>query len=756
MPYIIATGDCNGDGLPDLVCGANVNSFLPNTDEFLVLLLSTEQGYIRQSLTDARGIMGVAVADFNNDGRDDVATFASQGLTVRVYLQAQDGSLSDPLHISLLSNPNQSLFQPESSWLEAADLDGDGSAELIVSGYLESAPFKYSSLAVVRLDAGGTLTASYGGDEQPREYLDRVLVDLDLDGDLDLILGLATGAQRCEFDGVRFGPRQPLQTAGTGGRFAWTDADGDGSVDLVRMLDGSIEVEFLGGAPRPLQTVSFQFNSWVEARGIKDVTADGAGDLLLFFAERWLVVSDLLDNPSAAASGPIVDRGIFGFTPVATDTSWDGRMELVVVSRGRAATYPLDHRKAGFERLGTECLDLPEHTNTTIADLNSDGMDDVIMGASSRGYVSLRQPDGSLAPWEEITASGGFALDGDLDGDGRPDLVWINGTGRMRIYFNSADGFDFSTPLVYEIGTPSGIIANGMIMDVDGDGTDEIVAGLTVPNRVVVFGGGGRGLPTVLQSVSIGSRPLTFEPIDFNHDGLQDVATVGQDGVFRLLALTEDGILSAPLDVASGTPGGLSMRFDVADLDADGFEDLVAVRNSSSLTATNTFVVLWGSSSGFEPPQVSGLAPHLRQIVLIDFDQDGLMEAAVAQEDTSHAEGSVWMVGQSTPRQFDRVTEMDGWSTESIVDTDWNRDGRVDLLVSGLVMQCGLRVLYGPDVRCPADFAPPWDTLNFFDLTQFLSGYAQQESPADMAPPFGVWDFFDLSAFLMNYMVGCE
>lgn len=57
--------------------------------------------------------------------------------------------------------------------------------------------------------------------------------------------------------------------------------------------------------------------------------------------------------------------------------------------------------------------------------------------------------------------------------------------------------------------------------------------------------------------------------------------------------------------------------------------------------------------------------------------------------------------------------------------------------------------------QCAADLAPPYGTLNFFDISEFLRLYSIQDPGADLAAPFGVWNFFDTSAYLGLYNAGC-
>jgi glucose/arabinose dehydrogenase len=55
----------------------------------------------------------------------------------------------------------------------------------------------------------------------------------------------------------------------------------------------------------------------------------------------------------------------------------------------------------------------------------------------------------------------------------------------------------------------------------------------------------------------------------------------------------------------------------------------------------------------------------------------------------------------------------------------------------------------------PADLAEPYGSLDFFDISGFLSAFNNGEAAADLAEPIGTFDFFDVSAFLGFYNNGC-
>jgi hypothetical protein len=57
---------------------------------------------------------------------------------------------------------------------------------------------------------------------------------------------------------------------------------------------------------------------------------------------------------------------------------------------------------------------------------------------------------------------------------------------------------------------------------------------------------------------------------------------------------------------------------------------------------------------------------------------------------------------------------------------------------------------------CPADLAPPFGVLDFFDVVAFLDAFGSMSTDADLAAPFGVWNFFDVSEFVRSFSEGCD
>jgi choice-of-anchor B domain-containing protein len=57
--------------------------------------------------------------------------------------------------------------------------------------------------------------------------------------------------------------------------------------------------------------------------------------------------------------------------------------------------------------------------------------------------------------------------------------------------------------------------------------------------------------------------------------------------------------------------------------------------------------------------------------------------------------------------------------------------------------------------ECVADFAEPFGTLNFFDISAYIAAFNAGDPSADLAAPFGNLNFFDISAYIAAFNAGC-
>jgi hypothetical protein len=118
-PAYVAAGDLNGDGKPDLVvAGGGLYVLLGNGD-------GTFQPF--QTVISGPSVVfpSVVLADFNHDGKLDLAVPAGYGATVA--LGNGDGTFQAAVSYSFAAEPIQAIA--------SADFDGDGNLDLAVVDY---------------------------------------------------------------------------------------------------------------------------------------------------------------------------------------------------------------------------------------------------------------------------------------------------------------------------------------------------------------------------------------------------------------------------------------------------------------------------------------------------------------------------------------------------------------------------------------------------------------------------------------------
>jgi FG-GAP-like repeat len=125
QPLFIAAGDFNGDHIPDLVV-TNMNHGAPELGSVTVLLGKGDGTFTPTAVSPVTGSVpqSVAVADFNGDGKADLAIANAGSDTVTVLLGNGDGTFTAPLSPATGATPN---------YAAVGDFNGDGIPDLAVA-----------------------------------------------------------------------------------------------------------------------------------------------------------------------------------------------------------------------------------------------------------------------------------------------------------------------------------------------------------------------------------------------------------------------------------------------------------------------------------------------------------------------------------------------------------------------------------------------------------------------------------------------
>jgi hypothetical protein len=241
-PVAVAADDLNQDGRIDLV--------VSNAVGFTILLQSSTapgQFVAEPSVTVAGGgTAGIAIADVNGDGRNDIIATATD---VMVYLQdpVAAGSFLAPMHYMAGAQPYSILTE---------DLNGDGRPDLAVAN-LGSADgtVKANMSVLLQNPAGrGTFLPATNYATGVRAWT-IAAGDLNGDGKQDLVVG-----NMGSFDGSSIsvfmqnpaspGSFQPAVNYADTSNVGWVaiaDMNGDGKPDLL-IVDAGVSVRFQDSA----------------------------------------------------------------------------------------------------------------------------------------------------------------------------------------------------------------------------------------------------------------------------------------------------------------------------------------------------------------------------------------------------------------------------------------------------------------------------------------------------------------------------
>jgi hypothetical protein len=713
-PQSVALGDLDGDGKPDLAV-ANLISNTVSVIRNLSMSGSINSGSFAAKVDFTTGInpYSVALGDLDGDGKPELAVANNASVTVSVFrnttISGSIGAGSFAAKVDFATG-----FGPRS--VAMGDLDGDGKPDLAVanSGSATVSAFRNTS------SSGSIGAGSFAAKVDFATGTAPSSVDLgDLDGDgkpelavanlgsntVSVIRNTATSGS---IGSGSFAATVDFATGTNPFSVALGDLDGDGKPELTAANYGSNTVSVLRNSDLPPVITSFSPTSAKPGDAVTftgtNFNATPGNNIVFFGATRATVtaasaMSVTVTVPSGATYAPItlLNTGISlaassvrNFTPTYSpaktaitatdfqakvdftagtqprsvavgDLDGDGKPELVVANGGlNTVSVYRNTSSSGSIGAGSFAAKVDFTTGSgpisvALGDLDGDGKPELAVANYSSNSVSVIRnlsSSGSIvvgsfaAKVDFVTGAGPISVAlGDLDGDGKPDLVVANESSyRVSIFRNTATSGSigsgsFAAKVDFTPGSNPYSVAIG---DLDGDGKLDLVVANFNSNSVSVFrniatsGSINTGSFAAKVDFATGSNPNSVALGDLDGDGKSELAVVNGGSntvsVFRNIATSgsiNTGSFIAKVDFTTGTsPVSVAM----GDLDGDGKPELaVANVNSNTVsvyrnTATSGSIVL--GSFAAKVDLATGSFPW--SIALGDLDGDGKPELALA------------------------------------------------------------------------------------------------------------------------------
>ena len=701
LPRSVAIGDLNSDGKPDLATANQTGS--------VSLLVNRGDGTFGRQTELRLAAAAVAIGDLNSDGKADLAV--AGGYHVSVLLNGGGGTFQPPLAYQTGSDPSS---------VAIGDLNGDGRPDLATANWEDDT----ISVLLNRGDGSFQPKHDYGAGIHPNSV---AIGDLNGDSKPDVVAANGGTKEVTVFLNRGQGTLRLGGEYATGG-FALSaaigDLNGDGKPDVAATTYPANRIAVLvnRGSGRFQPRLEFGTGHRLFALAIGDLNARrpaGSGNckrqqhrLCLHRLTRALHGAgrrgkEVADRETSDRARQLPRRE--DPPRLLEGQAWPCDLAEAEVRRGAAGREQGRPRRQPWKEalvrrllalssllifagaVGASALpsaSAPSFARARsyatgrtpysvgIGDLNGDGRSDLVTANLRANTISvlLNRGDGSFRA--KLTyATGAFpqaVAIGDLNGDGKPDLVTAGGGigngNTVSVLLNRGDG-TFGDTADYPTGNNATSVAIG---DLNGDGKPDLAIanfGYGTGNTVSVLLNRGDGSFEPRRDYTISDGPISVAIADLNRDGKLDLATANPGGTVSVLLNTSEGSFQA-IDYETGVaPASVA----IGDLNGDGKPDLATANRSGTVS-----VLLNRGDGSFRGKRdyATGAFALTNSVAIGDLNGDGKPDLATANQD---ADAISVLLNRGDGSFRAKLGYATGHAPVSIAIGDLNGDGRADL-----------------------------------------------------------------------------
>jgi gliding motility-associated-like protein len=617
----LVAADLDGDGKPEIIApqiSANTIHFYQNTSVSGNISFGSRQSK-NVHVDINHNASFIAVADLNNDGKPDmVVTDGGSAATSIAILR--NTSVVNSISFSLTNQVIGTDYNQGS--VAFADMNGDGKPDLVIGMDKDFDPDPTAGAYDFRIAV--LYNTSVGDDisfSAPIEYFSGttaigysvITTDMNADGLPDIMAPGGNSGNISAYRGaLQFAPTissvAPLSAA-TGGSVVITGT-GFNSIATNNIVEFGTVTATVTAASTTSLTVTVPRNAaYAPITVLNRSNTLSASSLQRFMPavapnKTSLAVTDFVEQSVLSTTGEL-------YGMAAGDLTGDGKPELVVTNSASTSSlliYGNISTIGGPISFGAPTVFTPTSgydrgLYVSLADMDGNGWLDIVVPSYNLSTVGVFLNSGTGVVSTAFTLTGSFTTGegpigiatGDLDGDGKPDMVTANNRGQSVSVFRNIstaiNAVSFAPKQDYPISATDAVF-NLSLADIDNDGKLDIISGRDInsnPGKVVLLRntsvvGSISFTPTV--EINGPRTPWTVVPGDLNGDGFTDfIVGAGGSGatdIFAYTKLSSGGALTNLGTTQLSTTLGGSIAIGLADLNGDGKPDVISGTKSAS------------------------------------------------------------------------------------------------------------------------------------------------------------------------------
>jgi hypothetical protein len=627
------------------------------------------------------GVSVAVTADFNKDGKPDVAVLQYDG-TLNILLNIGSGAFAAPV---AYSNPNVSSTELEQAF--AVDINNDGYTDIVAFDAGQNAILVYlnkdgifSTPTAISM-AGASVSSIALGDVNGDGKLDVVTIAADIisntlttvtvqtylgNGDGTFATPTATLTQSVSVAAFTQLPSNLAVTLG--------DLNKDGKLDIAAAF-----LEQTGQSNGQI-VASVALGNGDGSFGALNVNNPVAVSLTSF---PFFVIS--------TAGVQIVDLNNDGNPDLAIDINSGGNPSSLMVALGDGT--------GGFTSTA-ETAGVADSGQISYIDVNGDGIPDLVQSSymlsiwTGKGDGTFTLPVNGSNYVEDSGGSQTLAL-ADFNGDGNLDIAQLGGDYKqLSVYAGNGKGFFTGAPMISspmdsspaptEIGLED-------VADVQGKGYSSAL--FYDDGAILTALGDGKGNFTYVVGLSSTVVPTLqyIQPVqaDFNGDGKQDLLIANTDGSMTVALSNGDGTFKTPVSVGLPVLGCQINYAATGDVNGDGNTDVVVAYvgdsacGGSGSYSSGYFVALGNGDGTFKTPAFTAYGAELYAVTLADMNLDGNLDLLL--DDAPFQVGGTFAIdllpGNGDGTFGAGASVKSNYMVSQVIAGDYNADGKPDLIL---------------------------------------------------------------------------